>query len=166
MISSNNVQSIQDLIQKCFESFHGRFVEGTLLGIFVFFVKSQLAYGAGGGGPGGVGGRPYSSLAMRDYEMGGQQGGALVGLDGLHTDNSRSYLGGAGSRLSGASDPTGMSTGGGGGGLVSGMGGLNLNSVAAASGADQAVIGGSVAGEADRNRFLASRRFVGAYVGC
>ena len=73
------------------------------------FDTTQLAYGAGGVG------RPYSSLAMRDYELGGgaASGGALAGLDGLHTDNSRSYLGGAGSRLSGASDPTGMATGGG-----------------------------------------------------
>ena len=126
-------------------------------------MKSQLAYSAGG--------RPYSSLAMRDYEMGGAGvggggGGALAGLDGLHTDNSRSYLGGAGSRLSGASDPTGMATGGG-GGLVAGMGGLHLNS---GPDVNQAVIGGlqsaASLGESDRNRFLASRRFVGAYVGC
>ena len=69
-------------------------------------------------------------------------------------DNSRSYLGGAGSRLSGASDP---------GAITAGIGGLHLNPAGpGGAGGDTAVIGGDV----DRNRFLASRRFVGVYVGC
>ena len=126
--------------------------------------RSQLAYGAGAG-------RPFSSQAMRDYEMGLNPGhqpglnpaaasgidpatGLAVGSTGLAADNSRSYLGGAGSRLSGASDPTHNANGGAGAGLVAGMGGLHLN--------EQAVIGGHPAGQdAERNRFLASRRFVG-----
>ena len=87
-------------------------------------------------------GRPYSSLAYRDFDP---------MVDTLGMDNSRSYLGG--SRLSGTASLSGLD--GTAPGLHSGM-------------RDPAVYGNAAldAGSDDRNRFLASRRFVGVYVGC
>ena len=82
-------------------------------------------------------GRPYSSLAYRDFDP---------MVDTLGMDNSRSYLGG--SRLSGTAILIGLD--GTAHGLHSGM-------------RDPAVYGNTAfdAGSDDRNRFLASRRFVG-----
>ena len=106
-----------------------------------------------------MGGRPLSSLAGGGGYVDGLMTDPTTGLPlpGSGQDNSRSYLGGAGSRLSGASDP---------GAITAGLGGLHLNHPAGpgvgGAGGDTAVIGGDV----DRNRFLASRRFVGVDVGC
>ena len=97
-----------------------------------------------------------SSLAGGGYVDGLTDPTTGLPLPGSGQDNSRSYLGGAGSRLSGASDP---------GAITAGLGGLHLNHPAGpggGAGGDTAVIGGDV----DRNRFLASRRFVGVDVGC
>ena len=80
-------------------------------------------------------GRPFSSLGYREDPF----------VDHLGMDNSRSYLGG--SRLSGTASLSGLD-----GGLHSGL-------------RDTTIYGGSGVHDPlndDRNRYLASRRFVGA----
>lgn len=81
-------------------------------------------------------GRPYSSLAYHDFDP---------MVDTLGMDNSRSYLGG--SRLSGTASLSGLD---GAGGFHGGL-------------RDTVIFGNTAvdAGSDDRNRFLASRRFVG-----
>ena len=78
-------------------------------------------------------GRPFSSMGYRDDPF----------VDSLGMDNSRSYLGG--SRLSGTASLSGLD-----GGLHSGL-------------RDTAIYGSNTydVQSDDRNRYLASRRFVG-----
>ena len=92
------------------------------------FSSSQLTFGAGGSA--GVG-RPYSSLALRDYDP-------LSDTYGM--DQSRSYLGGR--SLSGGAASS----------LDGHLRDTTISGLGAASGDPY---------DADRNRFLASRRFVG-----
>ena len=86
--------------------------------------------------------RPYSSLA-RDFDP--LSGSAMAAADGLGMDNSRSYLGGSG-----------LDSGG-----LAGIGGLRDTAINSLDHPHSLGGAASVAAtDYDRNRYLASRRFV------